>query len=620
MKLRAAAGFFLVAVASSVFLLSPPIGGRHLPAKPDAHSAPTGASRFLPAASIPAPSIRSTDPAERLLASAESIESRWRETSPGRFVHEQVLRSGPNTRLLGSREVWWTGPLSARLLQRRIFSAEHVLVETVPGTPEESLRSHLADLQLGPPLRVTDNLFRAPLSSPDVGAADEAVAALRAGGGPVVHAGTDAVGFGGATPNDELFDSQWNLHNSGTMSNAVPGADISAIGLWAVASRAEGVTVAILDSGVRTNHPDLQGRSWRGTNMVSNSADFGDDHGHGTGMTGVIAAERDNVLGIAGLLGDADYLVVKVLDEANRGLTSDVIRGLDYARSNGATVVNMSLVGFPDDPFLRGAIDRCEEAGILLCISAGNNGADNDLTPDFPSSFTNANIISVAGHDWTDTRWTGGTNGTNRPSNFGATRVDIFAPGASVPSPDLPRAYGDYSWWTGTSIATPHVTAVAAIIKSLNPSWTAPLIKEAILSSVATNTAYDGLCTSGGRLDGLAAIGHAITAQPTNDTDGDGSENILEYLAGTPADDASQQPVVSVVRDTGHLRISMPRVVRPDAKLSAEQTTTLVPAAGWSTHGITYDVSSNSVFRASVPIGTSDRMFLRIKASPDPGH
>jgi subtilisin family serine protease len=619
MKSRAAVGIFLAAVASSVFLLSPPEGGRHLPAEPDSHSAPAGASPFSPAASIPAPSIRSTDPAERLLASAESIESRWRETSPGRLVHEQILRPGPNARLLGCREVWWTGPRSARLLQRRIFSAEHVLVETAPGTPEEVLRAHLLDLELGPPVRVTDNLFRAPLASPAIGAADEAVAALRSGGGPVVRAGTDAVGFGGGTPNDPLFGSQWNLRNDGTRVNAVAGADISAIGLWAVASRAEGVTVAILDSGVRTNHPDLQGRSWRGTNMVSNSADFGDDHGHGTGVAGVIAAERSNGLGIAGLLGDADYLVVKVLNAANEGLTSDVIRGLDYARGKGATVINMSLVGFPDDPFLRGAIDRCEEAGILLCISAGNNGTDNDQTPDFPSSFTNANIISVAGHDWTDTRWTGGTNGTNRPSNFGATRVDIFAPGASVPSADLTRSYGDYSFWTGTSFAAPHVTAIAAIIKSLNPSWTAPQIKGAILSSVVTNSAYAGRCTSGGRLDGLAAIGRAITAQPLNDTDADGAENILEYLAGTPADDAARWPAVSLVRDTGHLRLSMPRVVRPDARLSAEQTTALVPSAVWSTNGIS-DESDASFFRASVPIGASDRKFLRIKASPDPGH
>jgi hypothetical protein len=141
----------------------------------------------------------------------------------------------------------------------------------------------------------------------------------------------------------------------------------------------------------------------------------------------------------------------------------------------------------------------CQTAGILLCICAGNQGANNDLTPNYPSSYPHANIIAIGNHDRTDVRWSGSFN----PSNYGAVSVDLFAPGRDILAPVLGAGYANY---TGTSQATPFVTAVAAALKYLHPTWQAPEIKRRILDTVTKRSSYAGLCTTGGRLNAAAAV------------------------------------------------------------------------------------------------------------------
>jgi hypothetical protein len=153
---------------------------------------------------------------------------------------------------------------------------------------------------------------------------------------------------------------------------------------------------------------------------------------------------------------------------------------------------------------------------------------------------------------------------------------------------------------------------VAALIKSLNPAWTAPQIKSAILSSVITNANYSGLCSSGGRLDALTAIGRAITQIPSNDTDNDTSDNLLEYLAGTRADELSSQPRVTGQRSGTNLIVSMPRIVRTNARLLAEQTASMTSATAWTTNGVS-EASDAATFRASIPFPGTGKAFLRIK-------
>jgi subtilisin family serine protease len=591
---------------------------------------PVASSRWPFCPDTPRPDSNSADPAERLVADSEVLREVWQQDGANHWTRHVVLLCPATHRKLNCREKWInTSSGQLTLARRELSSGEHVLVQTSPAANEHELRSSLAPLGFNVRERIAENLYSVELPAGELLTVAEAIARLHSPPIPGVSARPDSIGFGAAVPNDPFFPDtyaggwgQWNLRNTGARSNAIPGTDISAVQTWDIVQTAPAITVAFLDSGLRTNHPDLAGLSCRGTNIVASNSDFSDDEtitgGHGTGVTAVMAANRNNGIGLAGIVGSADYLIVKVLNNTNYGTTSDVIKGLDFARSNGASIVNMSLVGFSNDQGLRDVIARCESNGILLCISAGNQGSNNDLTPNYPSSFTNANIISVGGHDWSNQRWNGSTN-TNAPSNYGATSVDLFAPGALIPSAAQTNASqtNNYLWWTGTSVATPHVTAVAALIKSLNPVWTAPQIKEAILSSVATNSNYSGLCTSGGRLDALKAVGRAITQGPSNDTDRDDADNLLEYLAGTRADDSSAQPLVTGELDGTQFRVTMPRVIRADAHLVAEKSTALGAATSWSTNGIS-DASDTSTFRASIPQAGLDKAFLRIKATTSP--
>jgi len=295
---------------------------------------------------------------------------------------------------------------------------------------------------------------------------------------------------------------------------------------------------------------------------------------------------------------------------------------LAYARTNGAAVMNLSLVGYPppgefpsEDTLLAQQLALCQSAGIVLCISAGNNGTNNDLTPNYPSSYTNANIIAVGGHDRYNVRW----SGASLPSNYGATSVDLFAPGRGVPTTVrpgtgfLPAVGGDYTYYTGTSIATPHVTGTAAVLKALNPTWGATEIKKAILDNVKTNAAYTGLCLSGGRLDALDAFGSAANLQPNRDSDSDGSGNLLEYLAGTRADSAAVRPQVSLTLDASTLTVSMPRSERPYGTLRITASQTL---ESWSTNGVSTALSTPILLHGAVDRTGAGQSFMRIEAVP----
>jgi subtilisin family serine protease len=593
---------------------------------------PVPLSQWSPCADAPRPDSNSEDPAERLVADCEVLREVWQQDSPTHWTRHAVLLCPATRRKLDCREKWIkTANAQLALARRDLSSGEHVLVQTSPATKEHELRFSLAPFGFNVRERIAEGLYTVQLPGGELLTVAEAIARLHSLRIAGVSARPDGIGFGAAVPNDPLFPDtynlsfsnygQWNLRNTGARINAVPGTDIGAMPTWDILQTTPAVTIAVLDSGLRTNHPDLAGIKCRGTNLVATNSDFTDDEtkgGHGTGVTAVIAADRNNGIGLSGIVGAAEYLIVKVLNNTNYGSTSDVIKGLDYALTNNASVVNMSLVGFPDDPDLRNAIARCESNGILLCISAGNDGTNNDVKPNYPSSFTNANIISVGGHDWSNQRWTGGST-TNAPSNYGATSVDLFAPGARIPSAAQTNIAqtNSYLWWNGTSVATPHVTAVAALIKGLNPSWAAPQIKEAILSSVATNANYSALCTSGGRLDALKAVGQAITQAPSNDTDGDDADNLLEYLAGTRTDDFSSQPRATGEQGTTNFTVTMPRVVRAGAKLVAEQNANLDSAMGWTTNGIS-EAGDVSTFRASVPFPGIGKGFLRIRGATVP--
>jgi subtilisin family serine protease len=220
------------------------------------------------------------------------------------------------------------------------------------------------------------------------------------------------------TPDDPQFALQWALNNTG-QNGGVPGSDINAIGGWSQMAGSRDTIVAVIDTGVDVNHPDLAHNIWvnkreekgkknedddrdgyvddvNGWNFVDDNNNVKDDHGHGTAMAGIIAAEGNNGRGIAGVMWQAGIMPLKALDRAGSGAISDVVEAMDYAVEHGASVINCSFGAETFSQSLFDAINRAARSGALVVASAGNNGWDLSQTPYYPASYTASNLITVA--------------------------------------------------------------------------------------------------------------------------------------------------------------------------------------------------------------------------------
>lgn len=325
---------------------------------------------------------------------------------------------------------------------------------------------------------------------------------------------------------DPYFPSQWGLDNDGSSSDpwaVADDADIDAPEGWH-RTRGDGVVIAVIDSGADVAHPDLSANIWRNSaedcgNAIDddgngyiddcNGWDFAngvpsvtDFVGHGTHVAGIIAAEANNGIGIAGIAHEAEVMVLKIGD--GTPALSAAIEAIAYAVDNGARVINASWV--VDDSnaagFLDTAISAAEEAGILFVTAAGNEPRDIDADPIYPASSTLDNVLTVAASTPLDepASWSG----------YGAANVDIFAPGDHIIS-TVPGGYGIYS---GTSMAAPMVSAAAALLWAATPEATYGEVKGALLDrSDGPNdgvTAFGGLAISEGRLN----IDRSIYAAP----------------------------------------------------------------------------------------------------------
>jgi subtilisin family serine protease len=516
----------------------------------------------------------------------------------------------------------------ATCLSREMFLADQLILKSAHGVNEMHLRQCLESEGMLIDGRIAEGAFTVRLAKTDLNAMPEALQFLARHPELAESAEPDGVGFGGGTPNDTMFSEQWGLHNTGQLSGAVD-ADVDGPEFWDIIESAPGIVIAVLDSGLNFTHPDLQNIAWinpgeisgdgidndlsgktddiNGWDFVNNDNNPTDDHGHGSNITGIIAANRNNGQGIAGMLGGVRILVCKILNASNSGLTSNLIAATTYARLRNVPVMNLSLQNYPFSSTLNTEFTACQSAGIVLCICAGNQGVDNDTTPNYPSCYTHSNIIAVGNHDRTDARWSGAYN----PSNYGLASVDLFAPGRDILAPILGTSYSNY---TGSSQATPFVTAVCGAIKYANPTWKATQIKNSVLSSVITRASYSGICLTGGRFNAVSAISHAFRQLPTQDTDGDQFSNLFEYLAGTRIDIGSSRPAVISDTSGGFLRIGVPRILRPDAHFEIEMSSDLI---SWTITGVT-DYSTPATLLDGISLSGAPRGFLRIRAIPLP--
>ncbi|HEV8593494.1 MAG TPA: S8 family serine peptidase [Pyrinomonadaceae bacterium] len=321
-------------------------------------------------------------------------------------------------------------------------------------------------------------------------------------------------------PNDPEFENQWALFNLGR-EGAKERADIDAPGAWTKTKGSEDVVVAVLDTGVDYSHPDLRSNIWlrpddvpeyvddelgviddsQGFDADATDADPMDDNGHGTHCAGIIGAEGDNNEGIAGINWHVQIMPLKFLGRGGFGSTAKAIEAINYAidrKKHGVNirVINASWGSTQYSKALEDAIRAAGDAGILFVAAAGNNGTDNDKHAHYPSNYNLPNLISVAATDNTD-------NLTSF-SNFGVKRVHIAAPGRDIESTWL---NDDYREASGTSMAAPQVSGVAALILAVEPKISVEKLRERILKSVDKIDSLAGKVENGGRLNAAKALG-----------------------------------------------------------------------------------------------------------------
>ncbi|MCP5557304.1 MAG: S8 family serine peptidase [Verrucomicrobiaceae bacterium] len=326
----------------------------------------------------------------------------------------------------------------------------------------------------------------------------------------------DGLGATASIPNDTHFPTQWGLHSPIGYQGGRSDADIDAPEAWDVLPPLPAFPIVVIDSGLNYNHPDLVGALWtnpgeipgnsidddfngfvddvNGWDFVNNDNNPADDNGHGTEVSGVMSATRNNGIGIAGIFSGSKIIPIKALGFTGVGTNSNLVASLAYARAINAKLVNISLHNYPLSSSVSAEIIAGQTSGMLYVIAAGNQSYDNDLTPNYPSSYPQSNIIAVTSSDKLDFIYSGSYN----PANWGLSSVDLFAPGWNIPSTSLSNGY---TTTTGTSMATPHVTAAAAIAWALTPGWTAGQIKSAILSTGDPKQFLDEITVTGKRLN-----------------------------------------------------------------------------------------------------------------------
>lgn len=323
-----------------------------------------------------------------------------------------------------------------------------------------------------------------------------------------------------AVPTDASFTdgTLWGLRNTG-QSGGVPGADIDAVRAWDLTTGSTDVIVAVIDSGIRYTHRDLAAQMWRnpgeipgngvdddqdgyvdnvfGINAINGSGDPLDDNDHGTHCAGTIGAAANDVNPHVGVAWQVRLMGCKFLGADGSGATSDAIRCVTFAVSKGAKILSNSWGGGGFSQGLFDAIADAQASGVLFVAAAGNDSANNDAVASYPANYDLDNVISVAALDRQDK--------LADFSNYGAATVDLGAPGVAIYS-STSGSDTEYKLFNGTSMATPHVSGVAALVLARFPDLPLAEMRQRLLGTVVPVAALRGRTVTGGRVNAYNAV------------------------------------------------------------------------------------------------------------------
>ena len=348
---------------------------------------------------------------------------------------------------------------------------------------------------------------------------------------------------------DEKFDLLWGLQNSGanepdrsgtstTPERGVAGADVNALKAWNITKGSRDVVIAVIDTGIDWNHPDLAANMWvnageiagngidddgngyiddiHGWNAALKNGSPMDGNGHGTHCAGTIGAVHGNG-GVAGVMGEVKMMAIKFLTDSGSGSLADAIVAIDYATKMNVDIMSNSWGGGGFSQALFDSIKAASDRGIIFTAAAGNSTTNNDVRDNFPSNYRTENMVAVAAHAHTDQ--------LASFSSFGKRTVHVAAPGRSILS-TTPN--GQYAVFSGTSMATPHVSGVLGLLLAQEGRLPHAEMIERLHATSVPAPAYRRTTISGGRVDAFNLLTNTRPFRNTPDESQWSTEALVE--------------------------------------------------------------------------------------------
>ena len=316
---------------------------------------------------------------------------------------------------------------------------------------------------------------------------------------------------------DPRLSDLWGLNNTGSNDPSrrpgVEGADIDAFKAWELERGNREIKVAVIDTGIDYNHPDLKENIWtneaelngeegvdddgngfvddiHGWDFAYGDNDPMDGHSHGTHCAGTIGAVHNNGIGVAGVMAEVSMVAVKFLTDRGSGSTINAIKAIDYASGLDVDIMSNSWGGGGFSQALKESIERASAKGIVFTAAAGNSSTNNDQRPHYPSNYQVPNVVSVASHTAQDT--------LSNFSCYGRTTVHVAAPGSKILST---VKNGGYSVFSGTSMATPHVSGAIGLLIAKEGRLDHVALRERVMATSTPIQSYRRKTIGGGRLN-----------------------------------------------------------------------------------------------------------------------